>query len=289
MSAIVSVTGSGCCRGRGAGWNATRRCVTRWRGRMTCSTTTNGPCCNAVRCSPAGSTWPPPPPVCERLDEYAVLDVLDSLVRKSLITVEQVGRHARYGMLETIRQFAEERLAATDTIDQVRDRHAAYYAEQAVAHWDLWEGPGYRARGRLGRRRVRQPARRVPLGRRPRRPGHRDGDRRPHHHAGVRPAAVRADGLGRRDPPRRHRRRSPAAPPPLHRRWPVLLMSDGSTPPPPTPTRRWRCRTIPATTRSTRAGAECVAAAADFLNGGDLDALRRRSAPTSPTSPASPT
>ena len=49
-----------------------------------------------------------------RLDEYAVLDVLDSLVRKSLITVERVGGHARYGMLETIRQFAEEQLAATE-------------------------------------------------------------------------------------------------------------------------------------------------------------------------------
>jgi predicted ATPase len=83
--------------------------------------------------------------ICERPDDYAVLDVLDSLVRKSLITVEHVvGRHARYGMLETIRQFADERLAATDTISHVRDRHAAYYAEQAIAHWDLWEGPGYR-------------------------------------------------------------------------------------------------------------------------------------------------
>ena len=48
-------------------------------------------------------------------------------------------------MLETIRQFAEERLAATGTSDEVRDRHARYFAEQAVAHWELWDGPGYRA------------------------------------------------------------------------------------------------------------------------------------------------
>jgi predicted ATPase len=78
-------------------------------------------------------------------DEYIVLDVLDSLARKSLITVERVGGHARYGMLETIRQFAEEHLAVTDTIEEIRDCHAAYYAEQAIARWDLWEGPGYRA------------------------------------------------------------------------------------------------------------------------------------------------
>jgi predicted ATPase len=83
--------------------------------------------------------------ICEQADDYAVLDMLESLARKSLITVEPVGGHARYGMLETIRQFAEERLAATDTINEVRDRHATYFAKQAIAHWDLWEGPGYRA------------------------------------------------------------------------------------------------------------------------------------------------
>ena len=77
-------------------------------------------------------------------DEYAVLDRLDSLVRKSLITAEQVGGHARYGMLETIRQFAEEQLAATGPIDEVRDRHARYFADQAVAHWDMWDGPRQR-------------------------------------------------------------------------------------------------------------------------------------------------
>jgi predicted ATPase len=33
--------------------------------------------------------------LCDMADEYAVLDVLESLVRKSLVTVERVGRHAR--------------------------------------------------------------------------------------------------------------------------------------------------------------------------------------------------
>ena len=79
------------------------------------------------------------------LDEYEVLDVLDSLVRKSLVTVSQESGHARYGILETIRQYAEEQLAATGTIGQVRDRHAAYYADQAVAHWEIWDGPHQRA------------------------------------------------------------------------------------------------------------------------------------------------
>ncbi len=78
------------------------------------------------------------------LDEYTVLDVVDSLVRKSLVTLEQLDGHARYGMLETIRQFATEHLAATDTIAEVWDRHARYFAAQAVAHWDIWDGPRIR-------------------------------------------------------------------------------------------------------------------------------------------------
>jgi predicted ATPase/class 3 adenylate cyclase len=82
--------------------------------------------------------------LCDRLDEYALLDVLDSLVRKSLVTVEHVHGHARYGLLETIRQFAEEQLAATGDIADVRDRHAAYYAAQAQAYWEIWDTPRMR-------------------------------------------------------------------------------------------------------------------------------------------------
>jgi predicted ATPase len=37
-------------------------------------------------------------------------------------------------MFETIRQFAEEQLAAIGSIVAVRDRHAASFAAQAVAH-----------------------------------------------------------------------------------------------------------------------------------------------------------
>jgi predicted ATPase/class 3 adenylate cyclase len=77
-------------------------------------------------------------------DEYALLDVVDSLVRKSLVVVERAGGHARYSMLETIRQFAQEQLAATGTIGDIRDRHARYFAELAVAHWGMWDGPGQR-------------------------------------------------------------------------------------------------------------------------------------------------
>jgi tetratricopeptide (TPR) repeat protein len=74
-------------------------------------------------------------------DEYSALDGLESLVRKSLVTVDQAGGHARYSMYETIRQFAEEQLAASGLIEAVRDRHATYYADQAEIRWARWDGP----------------------------------------------------------------------------------------------------------------------------------------------------
>jgi predicted ATPase/class 3 adenylate cyclase len=78
------------------------------------------------------------------LDQFVALNGLDSLVRKSLVSTERVNGHTRYGMLETIRKFAEEQLAASGTLDQVRDCHARYFADQAVLHRDIWDGPRQR-------------------------------------------------------------------------------------------------------------------------------------------------
>jgi predicted ATPase len=82
--------------------------------------------------------------VCGRFDEFSVLELLDSLVRKSLVTAEQVGEHTRYGLLETIRQFAEHELAASGDIGEVRERHARWFSDQAIRHWELWDGPHQR-------------------------------------------------------------------------------------------------------------------------------------------------
>ena len=46
-------------------------------------------------------------------------------------------------MLETIRQFVEDQHATTGGLGELRDRHAHFYADQVVARWDLWDGPGY--------------------------------------------------------------------------------------------------------------------------------------------------
>jgi tetratricopeptide (TPR) repeat protein len=44
-------------------------------------------------------------------------------------------------MLETIRQFAEERLAENTSGETVRDRHASFFADQAEAAFELFRGP----------------------------------------------------------------------------------------------------------------------------------------------------
>jgi predicted ATPase/DNA-binding CsgD family transcriptional regulator len=65
---------------------------------------------------------------------------LGSLVEKSLAQTEGVGvGDRRYRMLEMIREYALERLAASGDLDTTRERHAAYYvalAEQAEP--ELW-------------------------------------------------------------------------------------------------------------------------------------------------------
>jgi tetratricopeptide (TPR) repeat protein len=60
----------------------------------------------------------------DELDRYAVLDVLTSLVDKSLVHVEERGSSSRYALLETIRQYALERLAEAVETGRLRDRHA---------------------------------------------------------------------------------------------------------------------------------------------------------------------
>jgi predicted ATPase/class 3 adenylate cyclase len=74
--------------------------------------------------------------VAERLDwltDVDVVDVLASLVDKSLVRGTANGRGQRLSMLETIREFAAERLVADEDRDtQARDAHAAYYLELAT-------------------------------------------------------------------------------------------------------------------------------------------------------------
>jgi non-specific serine/threonine protein kinase len=65
-----------------------------------------------------------------------VLELLASLVDKSMVVVESQGGFARYRLLETVRHYALERLAAAAESERVRRCHRDWYvawAEQAAA------------------------------------------------------------------------------------------------------------------------------------------------------------
>jgi predicted ATPase len=77
-------------------------------------------------------------------DDYQVLDLLDALVRKSLLVADRLLGRTRFSMLETIRQFAEEQLAARGVAEEVRAAHARYFAGREADIWALWDSPHQR-------------------------------------------------------------------------------------------------------------------------------------------------
>jgi predicted ATPase/DNA-binding SARP family transcriptional activator len=66
------------------------------------------------------------------LQTLDILDLLTSLVNKSLITTDsKPGQETRYAMLETIRQYASEKLRQADEGELLSRRHLAYYVNLA--------------------------------------------------------------------------------------------------------------------------------------------------------------
>jgi predicted ATPase len=77
-------------------------------------------------------------------DDYAILDLLDTLVRKSLLVVDRSIGQTRFSMLETIRQFAEEQLVALGAATEARAAHARYFAGRETDIMALWDSPRQR-------------------------------------------------------------------------------------------------------------------------------------------------
>ena len=68
------------------------------------------------------------------VDEAEVFDLLTSLSDKSLVVAEQMDEHSRYRLLETVRQYARDRLMESGGGEAVRERHRDYFlalAEEA--------------------------------------------------------------------------------------------------------------------------------------------------------------
>jgi len=84
--------------------------------------------------------------VCAVDDGPDVLDTLASLIDKGLVSIDERGEgEPRFRMLETVREYAGERLRESPARDAVRRRHAEYFVrvcEQAAQHF---YGPAQRA------------------------------------------------------------------------------------------------------------------------------------------------
>jgi len=77
-------------------------------------------------------------------DDFVIVDLLQSLVRKSLLALDRSMGRTRFSMLETIRQFAEEQLVARGQADAVRTAHARHFAERESAVLAQWNSPRQR-------------------------------------------------------------------------------------------------------------------------------------------------
>jgi predicted ATPase/class 3 adenylate cyclase/DNA-binding CsgD family transcriptional regulator len=80
----------------------------------------------------------------ELLAPVAILDLLASLVDKSLVVAEERADAVRYRLLETVRQYALERLLDSDEAEGVRDRHRDAMLELAETIAPQLHGPGQR-------------------------------------------------------------------------------------------------------------------------------------------------
>ncbi|MCL6642469.1 MAG: tetratricopeptide repeat protein [Candidatus Bipolaricaulota bacterium] len=70
----------------------------------------------------------------------AVFDLLTHLVDKSLVSVEEHEGQMRYRLLETVRQYAREKLAEAHEEPSIRARHLDFYVCMMAAAWDAIGG-----------------------------------------------------------------------------------------------------------------------------------------------------
>jgi predicted ATPase/DNA-binding SARP family transcriptional activator len=79
------------------------------------------------------------------LDEMTVVELLGTLVDKSIVTVSFPSAGARYDLLDTVRGYALERLAEGGSLAAARNAHAEYFAALADAAHTALRGQGWRA------------------------------------------------------------------------------------------------------------------------------------------------
>jgi len=71
-------------------------------------------------------------------DDPNTIEHLEQLVNKSLVVPEEHGSEMRYFMLETIRQYAREKLFDANQASAARDRHFIYFDNLSQKMWDAF-------------------------------------------------------------------------------------------------------------------------------------------------------
>lgn len=78
----------------------------------------------------------------EVISRAEILDLLAALIDKSLLLTEETTHAVRYRILETIRQYAGDKLIDCGEMPELRDRHVDHYVDVAeAARAQLEEGP----------------------------------------------------------------------------------------------------------------------------------------------------
>ena len=74
-------------------------------------------------------------------ESFDVLELLDQLLNKSLVQADQTVSGIRYGYLQTIRQYARDRLFSGGEGEAARDQHFAYFSDLLTKEVKKIEGP----------------------------------------------------------------------------------------------------------------------------------------------------
>lgn len=81
----------------------------------------------------------------DAIDEYDIIDTLQSLVDRSLVVADRENGDVRYRFLETVRAYALDRAMQCCEIESLAERHARYFAHASLARieydsseWRAW-------------------------------------------------------------------------------------------------------------------------------------------------------
>jgi predicted ATPase/class 3 adenylate cyclase len=78
----------------------------------------------------------------DKLDEFEIIDVITSLVDKSLVSVEKTaGKEPRYTIIESVWRYSREKLGESGESDAIRTRHLHYFLKIALEASPHLTGP----------------------------------------------------------------------------------------------------------------------------------------------------